>query len=296
MAWQTEFLGLEVPELAIGPVNVASVPQRSPFRYPGGKTWFVPRLRQWLRAQKVKPRLLIEPFAGGGIISLTTAFEDLADSVLMVEIDAEIAAVWEAVEDGQAEWLAKRIMSFEMSKEAVLEELDRKADSVREIAFQTILKNRTFHGGILASGSGMLKKGEAGRGIASRWYPATLAKRFREMDLVKEKWTFQRGDAFEIIEQFQEDSGAVFFVDPPYTAGGKNAGNRLYTHFAVDHERLFRLCASLAGDFIMTYDHSEEVRLLAKARGLQTRPIPMKNTHHAAMTELVVGKNLSWMD
>jgi len=29
-------------------VNVASVPQRSPFRYPGGKTWLVPLVRQWL--------------------------------------------------------------------------------------------------------------------------------------------------------------------------------------------------------------------------------------------------------
>jgi DNA adenine methylase len=27
-------------------VNVASVPQRSPFRYPGGKTWLVPIVRQ----------------------------------------------------------------------------------------------------------------------------------------------------------------------------------------------------------------------------------------------------------
>ena len=26
-------------------VNVASVPQRSPFRYPGGKTWLVPQVR-----------------------------------------------------------------------------------------------------------------------------------------------------------------------------------------------------------------------------------------------------------
>lgn len=30
------------------PVNVASVPQRSPFRYPGGKTWLVPYVRDWL--------------------------------------------------------------------------------------------------------------------------------------------------------------------------------------------------------------------------------------------------------
>ena len=27
-------------------VNVASVPQRSPFRYPGGKTWLIPIARK----------------------------------------------------------------------------------------------------------------------------------------------------------------------------------------------------------------------------------------------------------
>lgn len=29
-------------------VNVASVPFRSPFRYPGGKTWLVPQIRHCL--------------------------------------------------------------------------------------------------------------------------------------------------------------------------------------------------------------------------------------------------------
>src|ERR1700677_2717012 len=48
------------------PVNVASVPQRSPFRYPGGKTWLVPYIRDWLRSKKTRPARLIEPFAGGG--------------------------------------------------------------------------------------------------------------------------------------------------------------------------------------------------------------------------------------
>jgi hypothetical protein len=31
-------------------VNVSTVPHRSPFRYPGGKTWLVPRVRDWLGA------------------------------------------------------------------------------------------------------------------------------------------------------------------------------------------------------------------------------------------------------
>lgn len=47
-------------------VNVSSVKQYSPFRYPGGKTWFVPRFRNWIAAQKKRPKVLIEPFVGGG--------------------------------------------------------------------------------------------------------------------------------------------------------------------------------------------------------------------------------------
>src|SRR3954453_16467871 len=47
------------------PVNVASVPQRSPFRYPGGKTWLVPYIRSWLTSKKAVPCILVEPFAGG---------------------------------------------------------------------------------------------------------------------------------------------------------------------------------------------------------------------------------------
>ena len=73
---QKDLFGDIIPEKV---VNVASVPQRSPFRYPGGKTWLVPRLRQWLRNLDWKPTLFVEPFTGGGIISLTVAFEKLAE-------------------------------------------------------------------------------------------------------------------------------------------------------------------------------------------------------------------------
>ena len=51
--------------------NVASVPQRSPFRYPGGKTWLIPTVRQWLKQERRIPKELIEPFAGSAIVSLT---------------------------------------------------------------------------------------------------------------------------------------------------------------------------------------------------------------------------------
>jgi DNA adenine methylase len=276
-------------------VNVASVPQLSPFRYPGGKTWFVPRLREWLLSQPLKPKRLIEPFAGGGIISLTSVSEGLVDEAHLVELDREIAAVWETLVGGDAEWLASRILNFDMTKENAIEVLASKRRSAREIAFQTIIKNRTFHGGILAAGAGFLKNGEAGKGILSRWYPTTLAKRIRNIHLIRERLFFECKDALEVLEDNKETDNAVFFIDPPYTAGGKKAGSRLYTHFRLDHERLFSLCSDLAGDFVMTYDNASEVKELANKYGFQAKPISMKNTHHAAMTELVIGRDLQWM-
>jgi DNA adenine methylase len=46
----------------------------------------------------------------------------------------------------------------------------------------------------------------------------------------------------------------------------------------------------------MTYDNADEVKQLARKHGFQMRLIPMNNTHHATMEELVIGKDLTWMD
>ena len=224
------------------PVNVASVPHRSPFRYPGGKTWFVPAFRKWIGSMQKKPSLLIEPFAGGGTISLTAVSEHLVPHAIMVELDEEVAAVWHSISNGNGEWLAKRILEFDLTKENVTHELQKTDVDLKEKAFQTILKNRTFHGGILAEGAGFVKHGENGKGLRSRWYPATLAKRFSNLNQIAKDITFLQKDGLKIIEEYAEHEDVLFFIDPPYTAGGKKAGKRLYRHFELDHEQLFRLC------------------------------------------------------
>lgn len=278
------------------PVNVSSVPQRSPFRYPGGKTWLVPLFRRWMMSLSSQPAVLVEPFAGGGIISLTTAFEFLADKAVMVELDKQIAAVWQSILGGDAKWLAKRLLTFELTPESAKTELSKPANSLRELAFQTILKNRTAHGGILAGGAGILKNGENGKGILSRWYPQTIGSRITNIELISKRLEFIHGNAFEVMNEYRKNKDAVFFIDPPYTAGGKSAGSRLYTHSIIDHERLFSLCEKLTGDFLMTYDNADEVQALAEKHGFQTKPVAMKNTHHAEMDELLIGKNLDWVE
>lgn len=278
------------------PVNVATVPQRSPFRYSGGKTWFVPTFREWISHWHPKPKMLIEPFTGGGIISLTALFENDVNRVVMVELDEDVSAVWQCVVSGNGPWLADRILSFKLSRESVLYELSTPAVEIKERAFQTILKNRTFHGGVLAKGSGLIKSGENGKGIGSRWYPKTLAKRLLNLEKVSSRIDFRSEDGLKVMRDFSDREDVVFFIDPPYTVGGKKAGKRLYKYYDIDHEELFTICEALSGDFLITYDNAYEVRDLARGHGFSMRLVPMKNTHHAEMQELVIGRDLSWMD
>ena len=276
-------------------VNVASVPFRSPFRYPGGKTWLVPRIRQWLASLSFQPDFFIEPFAGGGIVGLSVAFENLAKHVVFVELDHQVASVWKTILSSDSEWLAKRIEEFPFSYESVENILASTNLSTRELAFQTIVKNRVNRGGILAPGAGKVKKGENGKGIASRWYPETLSKRIRKIYEIQDRITFIEGDGLEEIRASLQIPNIALFIDPPYTSGGKMAGRRLYTYSELDHEELFRLCSGLMGDFLMTYSNDEATRQLVSKYQLTMREIAMKNTHHTKMTELLVGRNLDWL-
>jgi DNA adenine methylase len=275
-------------------VNVAKVPQRSPFRYPGGKTWLVPRIREWLASLPGPPARFVEPFAGGGIVSLTVAFERLAGQVIMVELDQQVAAVWETIIDGDGRALAERIASFDFSMESVAAALAATPATQLERAFQTILKNRVNHGGILAPRAGRLGRGEYGKGLRSRWYPQTLERRILDIVGIRERISFQAGDGLALLERHAARPEQVYFIDPPYTAAGKRAGSRLYRHSELDHAALFEAASRLKGDFLITYDDAEEPHALARRHGFDTQLIAMKNTHHACMTELLIGRNLDW--
>jgi DNA adenine methylase len=277
--------------LAAGVVNVASVTHRSPFRYPGGKTWLVPRIRQWLASLPNVPKEFVEPFAGGGIVGLSVIFDGLAQQLTLIEKDADVAAVWRVMLNGKGSALADRIMAFQLTSESARAILATKPANLFDRAFTTVVRNRVQRGGILAPGASLMKLGENGRGVLSRWYPETLRRRILGIVGIKSKITFRQGDGIEFLRANKDRTDLVWLIDPPYTV----AGRRLYRHSAIDHNALFSLAAELRGDFLMTYDNVPSVLAMAKRHGLDTRQVAMKNTHHAVMSELLIGKNLEWV-
>ena len=151
---------------------------------------------------------------GGGIVSLTAVMEGRAERALMVDLDRDVAAFWRAALMHGNE-LADRVLSFPVSRPAI-EELEQRApETVLDHGFRTLVLNRTRRGGVLAPGASLTRRGENGNGVASRWYPQTLAGRLADIAAHADRLTFCEGDGLAVLELTAGIEGVRLFVDPP---------------------------------------------------------------------------------
>jgi DNA adenine methylase len=274
---------LEIP-------NVAQVPQYSPLRYPGGKSRWYPFVKRWLLS-KYEDTIFIEPFAGGSSMGLAAGIEGLVEKVTLVEKNEDVGAFWKTVLE-KPDWLAEKVQNFEVSRENVEQVFSKEEVGDYERGFLLLLHNRMSRGGITADGGGLMKNGEKGKGLQSRWYPDTLAQRIQTIAEHRDRFEFVWGDGIEVMKQHLNDEEASFFVDPPYTV----AGERLYDNSEVDHSGLFNLMARVEGDFLATYDDAEQIRKLADEHGFQTEEILMSTNHHEKKFELLIDGSFKWLN
>jgi DNA adenine methylase len=243
--------------------------------------------------------VLVEPFAGGGSIGLAAAFHGVVDKVVMVELDEQVASVWKTILHGDAEWLAQRILGFEMNRENLERELSRTPASEKEKAFHAILRNRTLHGGRLVEKNGFIKKGTNGKGLLSYWFPKAIARRINAIKCIADKIDFRHDDGLEVMKEFADRNDVIYFVDPPYTTGRRPPRKelyKLYKHHNITHGDVFAACASVRGEFLLTYNDTEDIKELSCRYGFQMRSIKMKNLRNAIKHELVIGRDLSCLN
>ena len=278
------------PTSRLPAVNVATVPHRSPLRYPGGKTWLIPHIRAWL--EQADAEILIDPFAGGGIVPLTAIMEGFVKRAVMVEIDHDVAAFWHAaLRDGRQ--MAESVKQCDPTREMLASWESSQPGCLHEHGFRTLVLNRTRRAGILAEGASYMLNGENGKGLLSRWYPDTLAARLLGLADAAGRIAFCEGDGMRILPPLLHGWGrrAAVFLDPPYTAGGKRAGTRLYTESELDHRGLFNLLADTTANFLMTYDAAPEIVKLVKRHRFHAVVVDVKNAHHNRVPELVITRS-----
>ena len=120
--------------------------------------------------------------------------------------------------------------------------------------------------------------------------PETLAERLVAIEEHADKITFCEANGMQLLEPLIHGWGrsAAVFLDPPYTAGGKRAGARLYAHNDIDHAGLFETIARRSSNFLMTYDCAPEIVDLVRRHRFHAVSVQMKNAHHNHLSELVI--------
>jgi DNA adenine methylase len=208
----------------------------------------------------------------------------------MVELDSEVAALWRVILSDQAGELIARIRSFRLCRNTVIQTLAAEDDDAVSTAFRCLLKNRVQRGGILAPGAGLLKAGENGKGLASRWYPETFVKRIEKIQALRKRITFLEGNGLKTIGSFAAKERVAFFIDPPYFTNGRGPGERLYRHSEVGCANLFSALAKTSGPCLVSYHNSRPIRALAESHGFSCRNVRMKTAHHRIRNELLIFK------
>lgn len=239
------------------------VPILSPLRYPGSKRRLGAYLAQTLKINKLRPKLFVEPFAGGLSVSLQLLKDGLVEKIAFGERDPLVASFWKTVFN-DADWLVREIPKVELSLENWRYFKKRSFRSDRRRALACLFLNRTSFSGILANSAGPIggTSQNSKYGISCRFNPTTLIRRIRAASELADKVCFVHQGSWQetLNKAIKIDCPArekFYYLDPPFYHKAR-ALYRFYfneeDHTAL-HDRLFRL----KSNWLLSYDPAEAI-------------------------------------
>jgi DNA adenine methylase len=154
----------------------------SPLRYPGGKRKLAGYIAAAIRLNSLRPRLFVEPFAGGASVSLYLLEQGLVDKIALGEKDELIAAFWHTVFFDH-NWLVEQLRGIQPTLELWTEFRHWDPQSNREKALKCLFLNRTSFSGILNRTAGPLggQKQASEYRVDCRFYPETVIRRIQTL-------------------------------------------------------------------------------------------------------------------
>jgi len=233
----------------------------SPLRYPGGKARLATYIAELISAQRPRPRIYAEPFAGGAGAGLHLLVNGVVEAIKINDFDPGVAAFWRCVFN-DTEAFVNMIEACDITPPAwqrhrkTYGNPDGQDDLT--LGFATFFLNRTNRSGILtARPIGGLEQTGAWK-IDARFDRRALADRIRYISDFRHRVTVTQRDARDFLTSL-EPAGRdhLVYVDPPYiTQGDALYLDRLsYT----DHQSIADQLIASRLRWFMTYDVDERI-------------------------------------
>ena len=233
---------------------------KSPLRYPGGKTRACKVLNRELYGHfgddlHNKYTTLISPFFGGGSFEFylqnTYGFNILANDKF-----APLSNFWNRCKHQQTQ-LCDALYKYinKVTKDDFIKYRDiimNETDSLQQAILYFIINRCSFSGATLSGGFS--------EEASKKRFTTSSVDRIKNLDL--SKFTISNQDFEDFINK-NDNPETIIFLDPPYYLGknSKLYGKKGDMHENFDHERLFK-CLSTKKNWIITYNNCEYVKNL----------------------------------
>ena len=220
-------------------------------------------LAELLKLNGRKPRLFVEPFAGGASVSLQLLNDGLVEKIAIGDKDELVSAFWHTV-FFDADWLIKRIEEVEPTLQLWEYYKTNTPKTRRERAFACLFLNRTSFSGILSDTAGPIggRAQQSAYGIGCRFPKQRLIDRIRQAELLSGNVLLVKAGSWKSTLKAASSLGypsreILHYFDPPFY----KKADRLYRHYFVakQHKQLAKAVATLESDYVLSYDVAEPI-------------------------------------
>jgi DNA adenine methylase len=228
------------------------MPNKSPLRYPGGKTRAVNILNKYIEKYYRDKRTLISPFFGGG--SFEIYLQDKGYTVVANDKFSPLYKFWITAKNSPAELADNVRERMPISKEVfgVLRQRIYEFTDDMDIASAYYIINRcSFSGSTFCGGYST----QSAEGRLNESSLKTLS------DLNLERTTFANMDCIQFLQEHPETEDSVVYADPPYYITNYIYGKDGDMHEKFNHE-LFATEIQKRSDWIISYNDCEYIRNL----------------------------------
>ena len=270
----------------------------NPLRYPGSKAGFVSEIRDFLIANDLVGRQIVEPYAGSASMSLGLLADGVVSSAMLFERDPLVYAFWysvfyhtddlinaiNAVDVSMATW--HEFGSFKEYDSPVIE-------NIVEMGLAGLFFNRTNFSGVIHAGPIGGQDQSSAYDVGCRFNKNDLIKRIKFAASFSKNIEVYFGDAVTALTDANtvDNSNRFYYVDPPYYKQGKKLYRYYYTF--SDHKKLADVLGSATFDWVLSYDnhpiiehlYSDFVRVTKPFRYSSKAP---KNEHELLITNVGV--------
>lgn len=244
----------------------------TPLRYPGGKGKLSNFMLNVIEVNNLSPIHYAEPYAGGAGLALKLLDLNVAERIILNDINLSVYAFWHSVLNN-----ADTLCSMIYNTPVTMDEWYKQKEIINNasnydlltIGFSTFFLNRTNRSGILKGGVIGGKKQDGEWKLDARYNKNDLISRIKNIHAEKDRIELFNLDAIEFINNvvIRLPENSLTYLDPPYYVKGKGLYINHYNH--EDHVNVANVVQSdIKTPWIVSYDNTPEIRNMYKTQSL----------------------------